>query len=64
MGRPITREVKLRDGFYIEIRQKGSPKGTKIRRDSYEQIQLAIKQYKNAYTVHYIGEMRNGKVLS
>lgn len=62
MARPVTREVKLRDGFYIEVKQKGALKGIKIRRDSYQEIQLAMKQYKNAYTVNYIGEIKNGKV--
>jgi len=61
MGRPITREVKLRDGFYIEVKSKGAQKGTKIRRDSYNEIQTAIRQYKNAYEVQYLGEMKNGK---
>lgn len=63
MGRPITREVKLRDGFYIEVRSKGAQKGTKIRRDTYNEIQSAIRQYRNAYHVQYLGEMKNGKKL-
>jgi hypothetical protein len=61
MGRPITREVKLRDGFYIEVKSKGAQKGTKIRRDTYNEIQSAIRQYRNAYSVQYLGEMKNGK---
>jgi hypothetical protein len=62
MGRPVTREITLKSGFYIEVRQKGALKGIKIRRDSYDQIQLAIKRYENTYTVRYIGEVVNGKV--
>jgi hypothetical protein len=61
MGRPITREIKLRDGFYIEVKSKGAQKGTKIRRDTYNEIQSAIRQYRNAYSVQYLGEMKNGK---
>lgn len=61
MGRPITREIKLKDGFYIEVKNKGALKGIKIRRDSYDQIQFAMQQYKNAYTVNYLGEFKNGK---
>lgn len=61
MARPITREIKLKDGFYIEVRTKGALKGIKIRRDSYNEIQSAIRQYKNAYTVNYLGEFKNGK---
>lgn len=61
MGRPITREIKLKDGFYIEVKSKGAQKGIKIRRDSYNEIQFAMKQYKNAYDVQYLGEMKDGK---
>lgn len=61
MGRPITREIKLKDGFYIEVKSKGAQKGVKIRRDSYNEIQFAMKQYKNAYDVQYLGEMKDGK---
>jgi hypothetical protein len=64
MGRPITREVKLRDGFYIEVRSKGAAKSTKIRRDSYNEIQSAVRQYKTAYDVNYLGEFKNGKAIS
>lgn len=64
MGRPITREVKLRDGFYIEVKSKGAAKGTKIRRDSYNEIQSAIRQYKTAYEVNYLGEFKNGKTVA
>lgn len=63
MGRPITREVKLKNGFYIEVRQKGSNRGIKIRRESYTQIQLAIKRYESMYSVKYIGEIKNGKAV-
>ena len=61
MARPITREIKLKDGFYIEVRSKGGQKGIKIRRDSYNEIQSAMRQYKTAYNVNYLGEYKNGK---
>ena len=61
MGRPVTREIKLKDGFYIEVKSKGAQKGIKIRRDSYDEIQYAMRQYKNAYDVQYLGEMKGGK---
>ena len=61
MARPVTREVKLRDGFYIEVKNGGAQKGIKIRRETYAAIQLAIKQYTNGYNVRYIGEIKNGK---
>jgi hypothetical protein len=61
MARPITREIKLKDGFYIEVKTKGALKGIKIRRDSLHEIETAIRQYQNAYNVNYLGEYKNGK---
>lgn len=62
MGRPITRDIKLKRGFYIEVKSKGSNKGIMIRRDSYDQIQMAIQKYEGMYSVHYHGEVTTGKV--
>ena len=62
MARPAKSEVKLKDGFYIEVKQKGAQKGIKIRRESYDQIKSAIKKYEPTYAVSYIGEVANGKV--
>lgn len=63
MARPVTREVKLKNGFYIELRRRGENKGIKIWRESYDQIQMAIKRYENMYDVHYVGEVKGGKVI-
>jgi hypothetical protein len=63
MARPVTREVKLKSGFYIELRRRGENRGIKIWRESYDQIQMAIKRYDNMYDVHYVGEVKNGKVI-
>ena len=30
MARPVTREVKLKTGFYIEVRRRGENRGIKI----------------------------------
>ena len=62
MARPVTREIKLKRGFYIEVRQKGEKKGIKIRRDTYEQIQQAKESYEKNYDVKYLGEVKNGKI--
>ena len=32
MGRPPTRQKELKDGWYVEVRNKGSKTGIKIRR--------------------------------
>ncbi len=62
MARPSTRGVKLKNGFYIEVRNKGAHSGVKIRRDSYDDAQLALNNYSKMHDVNYIGEIVNGKV--
>jgi hypothetical protein len=61
MGRPPTRIKKLRDGFYIEIYNKGSKSGIKIIRKSEEEMNQAIKEYKKTKEVTILGESKNGK---
>ncbi len=63
MGRPPTKPKQLRDGFYIEIRNKGAKTGIKLRRDTREQMQLAIKEYEKIKEVVVLGEYKNGKCL-
>ena len=61
MGRPPTRAKKLRDGFYIEIRTKGSTSGIKIIRQSEDEMIQAIKEYEKSKEVIVLGESKNGK---
>ena len=61
MGRPSTKPKDLKDGFYIEIRNKGSKKGIKIRRDNKEQMLSAIKEYERNKDIIVLGEAVNGK---
>ena len=61
MGRPPTKPKKLKDGFYIEVRNKGSKTGIKIRRDTRDELDQAIKEYQRAKTVIVLGEYKNGK---
>jgi len=61
MGRPPTRAKKLRDGFYIEIRTKGSTSGIKIIRESEEEMIQAIKEYERSKEIIVLGESKNGK---
>ncbi len=61
MGRPPTRPKKLRDGFYIEVRNKGSKTGIKIVRNSKEEMLKAIKDYSKTKEVIVFGESKNGK---
>ncbi|MFV8224304.1 hypothetical protein [Christiangramia aquimixticola] len=61
MGRPSTKPKDLRDGYYIEVRNKNKNSGVKIRRDTVEQLKLAIEEYKNSKDVIVLGKSTNGK---
>lgn len=60
-GRPTTKPVKLKEGFYIELRTKGSGSAIKIRRDTREEIDIATKQYEKSKMVTYLGQVEAGK---
>lgn len=61
MGRPPTKPVKLKDGFYFEVRNKGAHSGIKIRRDTEEEMLRAIEDYKRIKEIVILGESKNGK---
>ena len=61
MGRPPTKPKELRDGYYIEVRNRGSNTGIKIRRDTEEEMQQAIMDYERIKTVIVLGESKGGK---
>ena len=61
MGRPSTRPGKLRDGFYIEVRSKGSKTGIKLRSDTLDEIKQAALHYGKTKEVTVLGEYKNGK---
>lgn len=60
MGRPATKPARLRDGFYIEVKNPGSS-GVLVRRDTKEQMLLAAEDYSRVKVVNILGEMRNDK---
>jgi hypothetical protein len=62
MGRPSTKAKDLRDGYYIEVRNKNQRTGIKIRRDTKEQLLLAINEYKESKEVIILGKSENGKM--
>lgn len=64
MARPSTRGVRLKDGYYIEVRNKGAQSGIKIHRDSFEAAQMALSSYSKMHDVQYVGKVENGKVVS
>ena len=57
-GRPTTRAKGLKNGFYIELKVKGSNKGTRIMRETHEQAMLALTQFQNKI-VRYLGEVKD-----
>jgi hypothetical protein len=64
LGRPATRPTELKDGYYIEVRNKNQKSGgIKIRRDTEEQMMYAYEEYKKSKDVTVLGEMKNGKVV-
>ena len=60
MGRPPTRPARLRDGFYIEVKNSGSG-GIRIRRDTREQMMIAAEDYAKSKQVTILGEIKNDK---
>ena len=61
MGRPATNPKPLKDGFYIEVRNKVARSGIKIRRDTKEQMDVAIEEYEKSKDIVVLGEIINGK---
>ena len=58
-GRPRASEVQLKNGFYIEVCNKGMKKGMKIRSESKKAMEDAATLY--AYKeVIILGEYKNG----
>ena len=60
MGRPATKPARLKDGFYIEVKNQGSG-GVLIRRDTAEQMNLAAEDYSRMKQVTILGEMKSDK---
>ena len=60
MGRPATKPARLKDGFYIEVKNQGSG-GVLIRRDTKDRMLLAAKVYSRMKQVTVLGEMQIDK---
>jgi hypothetical protein len=60
MGRPATKPARLKDGFYIEVKNQGSG-GILIRRDTQDQMVLAAEDYSRMKQVTVLGEMKSDK---
>ncbi|MEJ7643057.1 MAG: hypothetical protein WKF87_00550 [Chryseolinea sp.] len=61
MGRPAVLPKKKKDGFYLELRNKGAKSGVVIIRDTKEAMMRAAKQYEITKDVIVLGEHKNGK---
>jgi hypothetical protein len=61
MGRPPVLPKKKKDGFYLELRNKGAKTGIIIIRDTREAMLQAARQYQNTKDVIILGEHKNGK---
>ncbi len=60
MGRPATKPARLKNGFYIEVKNTGSG-GVLVRRDTREQMISAAEDYSRTKVVNILGEMKNDK---
>ncbi len=61
MGRPATRPAKLKDGFYIEVKNKGDRSGIKIRRDNRAAMLDAVEEYRKIKDIVILGECKSDK---
>ena len=64
MARPIPVKKKLKNGFYIEVRNKGSRTGVIVGRDSHESMLRAAKIYEISKDVIILGNSEDGKWVS
>ncbi len=59
-GRPRISHVQLKNGFYIEVCNKGFTRGVKIRSESKKAMEDTAGQYANYKEVIILGEYKNG----
>jgi len=61
MGRPPVLPIKKKDGFWLEVRNKGAKSGMILIRESHQAMMQAVKQYETTKDVIILGEHKNGK---
>ena len=59
-GRPRVRQVQLKNGFYIEVCNKGVKKGMKIRSESKQTMNDTATMYAEYKNVTILGEYKDG----
>jgi hypothetical protein len=63
-GRPPVSPVRLKDGFYIEVYEKGSKSGMKIRSDTKKNMETTADRYIQSKRVVVLGEYKDGVPVS
>jgi hypothetical protein len=61
MGRPPVLPIKKKDGWWLEVRNKGAKSGMILIRESHKAMMQAAKQYETTKDVIILGEHKNGK---
>ncbi len=65
MGRPPTKPKRFKDGFYIEVRNKGANAGMKIHFDTEHEMKEAAEMYTlNKKEVVILGEHKRDRWLN
>jgi hypothetical protein len=59
-GRPKVQPVQLKNGFYIEVCDKGMKRGMKIRSENKKAMETSASQYAGYKEVVILGEYRGG----
>ncbi len=64
-GRPPSRNKGLRDGFYLEVFNKGANTGIKIRKETEAEMMEAVEEYRRENkTVTVLGEHKKGEWMN
>ena len=65
-GRPPTRPVVFKDGFYLEVRNRATDPGTgvKICKATNEEMLAAVEEYRKSKLVIILGAYKNGKPIN
>lgn len=64
-GRPPVKPAALKDGFYIEVRNKRSnDKGIKLYSETRKEMEQAVLHYLRTKDVTILGECKSNKWLS
>lgn len=65
-GRPPSKPIVFRDGFYIEVRNRATDPGSgiKIRKETLEEMMLAVEEYRKTKLVVILGQYKGGEPVT